>query len=132
MHDNNSRYALGATLVSPFSPSPFPAMAQVDPDAVLVFGSVVLVTAMVLAYSLIVKWMNRNKGAGPDRMALAAIEERLGRIEQGVDSMAIEVERISEGQRFTTKLLAERPLERIPIAVPAPQSVAVDPGRPSA
>jgi hypothetical protein len=29
-------------------------------------------------------------------------------MEQALDSIAIEVERISEGQRFTTKLLAER------------------------
>ena len=34
--------------------------------------------------------------------------ERLKRIEQAVDAMAIEVERISEGQRFVTRLLAER------------------------
>ncbi len=33
---------------------------------------------------------------------------RLERMEQALDSIAIEVERISEGQRFTTKLLAER------------------------
>ena len=39
---------------------------------------------------------------------LSRIEERLGRLEAGVDSIAVEVERISEGQRFTTKLLAER------------------------
>ena len=30
------------------------------------------------------------------------------RLEQAVESIALEVERISEGQRFTTKLLAER------------------------
>jgi hypothetical protein len=30
------------------------------------------------------------------------------RLEQAVEAIAIEVERISEGQRFTTKLLAER------------------------
>jgi DNA-binding transcriptional regulator of glucitol operon len=35
-------------------------------------------------------------------------ESRLERIEQAVDSIAIEVERISENQRFTTKLLSER------------------------
>ena len=40
--------------------------------------------------------------------ALAKIEERLSRLETGVDSIAVEIERISEGQRFTTKLLAER------------------------
>jgi hypothetical protein len=32
---------------------------------------------------------------------------RLERIEQAVDAIAVEVERISEGQRFTTKLLSE-------------------------
>jgi hypothetical protein len=36
------------------------------------------------------------------------ITSRLERIEQAVDAIAIEVERISEGQRFTTKLLTER------------------------
>ena len=36
------------------------------------------------------------------------VAARLERIEQAVDAVAIEVERISEGQRFTTKLLAER------------------------
>jgi hypothetical protein len=30
------------------------------------------------------------------------------RLEQAVEAIAIEVERISEGQRFTTKLLSER------------------------
>ena len=34
---------------------------------------------------------------------------RLERIEQAVDTIAIEVERISEGQRFVTRLMAERP-----------------------
>ena len=34
-------------------------------------------------------------------------EARLARIEQAVDAIALEVERISEGQRFTTRLLSE-------------------------
>jgi hypothetical protein len=33
---------------------------------------------------------------------------RLERIEQAVDAIAIEVERVSEGQRFVTRLLSER------------------------
>jgi hypothetical protein len=33
---------------------------------------------------------------------------RLERMEQGIETIALEVERISEGQRFTTKLLSER------------------------
>ena len=36
------------------------------------------------------------------------LNERLARMEHAIDSIAVEVERISEGQRFTTKLLADR------------------------
>ena len=49
---------------------------------------------------------------GPVELSRDATD-RLNRIEQAVESVAIEVERISEGQRFTTKLLAERP-EAVP------------------
>ncbi|MEO8909226.1 MAG: hypothetical protein ABI408_03240 [Gemmatimonadaceae bacterium] len=40
-------------------------------------------------------------------------DARLARIEQSVDAIAFEVERISEGQRFTTKLLSENS-QRLP------------------
>ena len=36
------------------------------------------------------------------------LQERMARVERIVEATAIEVERISEGQRFTTKLLSER------------------------
>jgi hypothetical protein len=39
--------------------------------------------------------------------------ERLRRLEAGVDAIAIEVERISEGQRFVTRLMSERDKVRI-------------------
>lgn len=35
------------------------------------------------------------------------VTSRLERMEQAIDSVALEIERISEGQRFTTKLLSE-------------------------
>jgi hypothetical protein len=38
----------------------------------------------------------------------AVVTGRLERIEQSIEAIALEVERISEGQRFTTKLLSER------------------------
>lgn len=55
------------------------------------------------------------------------LSERVERIEHAVDSIAVEVERISEGQRFTTKLLTERgevqaALER-PAATPRKDAV---------
>ncbi|HVF38881.1 MAG TPA: hypothetical protein VM939_03200 [Gemmatimonadaceae bacterium] len=36
------------------------------------------------------------------------LEQRLMRIEQAVDAIAVEMERVGEGQRFVTKLLADR------------------------
>ena len=40
--------------------------------------------------------------------SLAAVEARLERIEQIVETTAIEVERIAEAERFASKLLAEQ------------------------
>jgi hypothetical protein len=36
------------------------------------------------------------------------IAQRLARMEQAIDATAVEVERISEAQRFTTKLLVDK------------------------
>ena len=36
------------------------------------------------------------------------IEPQLRQLQESIDAMAIEIERISEGQRFTSKLIAER------------------------
>ena len=76
--------------------------------------AMISVTA-ILAVStskVIVAMINRGKQAPP--VQLKAMDERLARIEQALDSVAIEVERISEGQRFTTKLLADRAESRLP------------------
>lgn len=64
------------------------------------------ITGMAMLYRLVHAWIQRRGIVAPPE--LGEIEGRLGRIEQAIDAMAIEVERISEGQRFTTKLLAER------------------------
>lgn len=41
-------------------------------------------------------------------VASSDVTARLERMEQAIDAIAVEMERVSEGQRFTTKLLAER------------------------
>ena len=51
-------------------------------------------------------WRRSTKPAVPPQ-ALTETAQRLERLESSVDAIAIEVERISEGQRFVTKLLAE-------------------------
>lgn len=44
----------------------------------------------------------------PDAAANPVADQRLARLEQSVDAIALEIERISEGQRFTTRLLSEQ------------------------
>ena len=67
---------------------------------------------------IILAILQRRRGL-PEALSttLTEISERLGRLEQASDAMAVEVERIYEGQRFTTKLLAER--AGVPNAEPA-------------
>ena len=50
----------------------------------------------------------RRQVTGAAVPALEEISQRLARMEQAIDATAVEVERISEAQRFTTKLLVER------------------------
>lgn len=78
-------------------------------DDVLTFVGIVI--AIGCFTKILVVYLQRRK---PAAGGLEELSQRLVRIEQIVDSTAIEVERISEGQRFTSKLLAERrplPLE---------------------
>ena len=53
----------------------------------------------------------RHRKELPDS-TVARLEQRLERMEQAIDAMATEVERVSEGQRFTSRLLADRQVER--------------------
>jgi hypothetical protein len=49
---------------------------------------------------------------GAEHPQVKADGQRLVRLEQAVDTIAIEIERISESQRFISKLLGERSVER--------------------
>ncbi len=60
------------------------------------------------------------------------VADRMGRMEQAVDAIALEVERISEGQRFLTKIMTDRSVagaaaERAP-ALRGGERVAGSPG----
>ncbi len=49
-----------------------------------------------------------TSGARKQPRALPADDRRIEQLQQSVDAIAIEIERIAEAQRSTTKLLAER------------------------
>jgi hypothetical protein len=81
-------------------------VAAVSIAAIIVWG----ITLSMWAQA----WAARRKdSAKPER--LQALEGRLERVEQAIDAVAVEVERIGEAHRFTAKLLTER-LEPLPAA----------------
>jgi hypothetical protein len=70
----------------------------------IIFGAV---TVMSLGTPLVKAWARRFERRHEVQQN-AQIEQRLAAIEQAIETVAVEVERISEGQRFTTKLLADK------------------------
>ena len=84
-----------------------------DEDIVAIVGffttAIVISIGVPLVRALIRRWERRDV-APPMPSDTAA---RLERIEQAVDAMSIEVERIAEGQRFVTRLMTDKAAERV-------------------
>jgi hypothetical protein len=90
-----------------------------DPDVQRMTQVLVLVSAFatfVVTISL-AAWFVVRKFRGtplPTRDSDPRIDDsRFARLEDAVDSIAIEVERIAEAQRFTAKLMSERLPDRL-------------------
>jgi len=66
-----------------------------------------VMTVVVTGARVYLRKLEIEHGSGRGAVSRGA-DERLERIENAVDAIALEMERVSEGQRFTTKLLAER------------------------
>jgi hypothetical protein len=80
-----------------------------DPDAItfaVVCTTIVASVACLVVIGVGARLLLMRAKRQSERPALD--ENRLQHLEQAIDAIAIEVERISESQRFTTKLLAER------------------------
>ena len=76
----------------------------------LAFSDGFQIASFLLVFPFAIALARRVWVRGGRRTTVVDLENspRLQRIEQAVESIALEVERIGEGQRFTTKLLAER------------------------
>lgn len=80
------------------------AEPPIDEDVI----GVLAVMAMVMMVPIVIAHTRRIwKRPQPARALPPATEGRLERIEQAVESIAVEVERVSEGQRFVTRLMSE-------------------------
>lgn len=78
--------------------------------------SIVFIIFVLMPLAIAVGRLIWKRGSVVRPQALpAGTDQRLERMEQGMDAIAIEVERISEGQRFVTRLLAER--QELPAAL---------------
>lgn len=113
MHARRERHEAATFLATP--------VAAMDPDvielaqvlAIVGTFSLVMIGAIVVGMKLLKR---------PPRERPPLDDTRLEHLEQAVDAIAIEVERISEAQRFATRLLTERHADAHtaaePIAIP--------------
>ena len=52
-------------------------------------------------------WRAKAIATSPSPELLQPVEQRLDRLEQATEAIALQVERVAEGQRFVTRLLAQ-------------------------
>jgi hypothetical protein len=75
------------------------------------------ITIGVLAQAWAARRSSTPAKGGSVANRLDSLEDRLYRLEQAIDTVAVELERGTEAQRYTAKLLAER-LDALPAAPP--------------
>ncbi len=113
--------------------APHRILGMSDQAAAPLAGLFTLVVLMPLAIGVARLMWRRARSPQSSREPPELIS-RLDRMEQAVDAIAVEVERISEGQRFTTRLLTEgqampapgssRVAERVPVRSLEPMRLA--------
>lgn len=88
----------------PFPPDIPPGVQSLATTAIVSFA------LMIAAYPIFgfLKALVNRRASTQAALPPRDTTDRLQRIESAVDAMSVEVERISEGQRFVTKVLAER------------------------
>ena len=114
----------GVVAVPPPATRPF--LDRIDNDAIT---AMFVMTTFAILVPLSIALSRRLWRRGPkDSVTGAAINgmnSRLERLEQAVDAIAIEIERVSESQRFVAKVLVERPSSHAaPAAAPSEADAA--------
>ena len=83
---------------------------MLDPGESVGIVAIVFGTMGAIGFPLARAFARRIEGSRSAASPISPdVSERLDLIERAVESVALEVERISEGQRFVTKLMTERP-----------------------
>ena len=108
-------------------PPRFPVGRSVPFPGVVTGMSLVLL--IIVAIPISMAWARRiwRGQSAAAAMPMDQSSPRFDRLEQAVDAIAIEVERIAEGQRFMTKIMVERPGQT---SRPEPAETAAPEGKP--
>lgn len=94
----------GALITSSQAPSNFGGLESGQVTAISIVFTVLVLFPLAIAYTRVL-WRRAISGPVPT-MSKEALE-RFDKLEQAVDTVALEMERVSESQRFMTKLLME-------------------------
>ena len=93
------------TLASTASPPVFGGLSSNQVMGLSVLSIIFVLCPLAIGLGRAIFKRSSNKSAVPPQ-ALTQTAQRLEHLESAVDAIAIEIERISEGQRFVTKLLS--------------------------
>jgi short subunit dehydrogenase-like uncharacterized protein len=90
-----------------------------DEDIVVPIAFLVTTIIVALGIPLVRAFVRRMDRKHVIPVAQPDTAARLERIEQAIDAMSVEVERIAEGQRFVTRLMTDRSPERVALPLRA-------------
>jgi hypothetical protein len=82
------------------------------PEVIVPLAGIFMIVALSLGIPFLRIIGKRVEASANPRAFPSDVTARLERIEHAIDAMAVEIERVAEGQRFTTKLLSERAADR--------------------
>lgn len=92
-----------ATSQPPWIPTDVPPRA-----ADVAISGMIMLAAIIIGFPIARALARRIDRAGHKPNVPVEVTAQLAQLNQAVEAIAVEVERISEGQRFTTKLLSEQ------------------------
>jgi hypothetical protein len=95
---------------------PFDPQNVIPPQAVDISVAFFVMVAFIIVGLPLARAFARRMDRRGETATASEITPRLDRIEQAVEAIAIEVERVSEGQRYTTKAISD--LRGLPAANP--------------
>jgi hypothetical protein len=97
----------GRTVIS--VPPRIPGEAMIPPQAVdITFAFFITIAVIIIGLPLARAFARRMDRRSAGAQVPQEITSQLTHLNQAIDAIALEVERISEGQRYTTRLLSEQ------------------------